>query len=182
MLKTSENPPTIFPVNSLEKSTCGQWRVAHTKSRNEKTLAWMLNRWDIPYFLPLVKKVTRNKQRALTSFLPLFSGYLFFCGDEKSRYKALTSNKIANIIDVVNQDRLVAELMQIHRALESGLPIDPYPNLLAGDRCRVIAGPLMGAEGILLRKKSMTRLLLEVEILGQAAAVEIDMELLEPVA
>ena len=180
MLKTSENPPIVFPLNSLEETTYGKWWIAHTKSRNEKVLAWMLNGWEIPYFLPLVKKVTRNKQRTLTSLLPLFSGYLFFRGDEQCRHKALTSNKIANVIEVVDQDRLTGELTQIYRALESGLPIDPYPNLRAGDRCRVIAGPLMGAEGTLLKKKSTTRLLLEVDILGQAAAVEIDMELLEP--
>jgi len=179
MLKLSENPPILYPEVTCVSEIDGQWWVAHTKSRNEKALAWMLNRWEIPYFLPLREKVTKRKQRVFRALLPLFSGYVFFCGSEDQRYRALTTNRIANVIEVSNQTKLIKELADIHRALDSGLPIDPHPYLKAGDRCRVMAGPLMGYEGIIVRKKNQTRILLQIDMLGQAAAVEIDTELLE---
>jgi hypothetical protein len=38
---------------------------------------------------------------------------------------------------------------------------------------RVKCGPLAGIEGILVRKKNVSRLVLNVEILGTAAAIEV---------
>jgi len=181
MLKLSENPPIIYPNDAKIEEIEGQWRVAHTKSRNEKALAVTLGNWEIPYFLPLTEKVTKRKQRVFKSLLPLFSGYVFFCGGQDQRHQAMTTNRIANIIEVTDQTKLITELSNIQVAMASGLPIDPHPYLKAGNRCRVIAGPLMGFEGVVIRKKNKTKILLEIDILGQAAAVEIDSELLERV-
>jgi len=181
MLKISDNPPVVYPINSVIESIYGQWRVAHTKARNEKALARSLQQWEIPYFLPMREKLSIRSGRKFKTLLPLFSGYLFFCGDDDKRYKALTTNRIAHVIEVVDQQGLIGELTQIHRALQGGLELDPHPYLKEGIRCRVIAGPLMGLEGIVLRKKSVTRLVLQVDMLGQAAAAEIDADLLEPI-
>ena len=179
MLKVGDNPPIVHPeVDSLGEMA-GQWWVAHTKARNEKSLAWSLYRWDIGYFLPLREKVTVRKGRRIKSVLPLFSGYVFFNGDEESRYRALTTNRIAQVIEVLDQSQLVRELGQIHQALAQGAPLDPHPYLKSGTHCRVKAGPLMGMEGMVVRKKGLTKLILRVDILGQAAAVEIEGDLLE---
>ena len=179
MLKIEENPPIAYPELPLEQFE-GPWRVAHTKSRNEKALAWQLNRWGIPYFLPLIPHTYRRNGRKFQSMLPLFSGYVFFCGDDEKRYQTLTTNRVSQIIEVIDQNGLLRELNQINRALNSGLPVDPHPYLKEGTRCRVKAGPLMGFEGIVIQKKNVFRILLKVEMLGQAAAVEIDADVLEP--
>jgi transcriptional antiterminator RfaH len=179
MLKLEDNPPAVFPEVSDITDIYGDWWVARTKSRSEKVLAQILCRREIPYFLPLVEKISKRRGRRIKSLLPLFSGYLFFCGDQETRHQVLTTNKTAQLLDVVDQDTFVHDLSQIHRALNAGLPIDPHPELTPGKRCRVIAGPLEGAEGILLRRKNLVRILLQVEILGQAAAVEIDADFLE---
>jgi transcription antitermination factor NusG len=131
--------------------------------------------------LPLRAKLTVRKGRRFKSLLPLFSGYVFFNGNEDTRYTALTSNRIAQVIEVVDQSKLVHELNQIHSALSKGAPLDPHPHLQQGDRCRVIGGPFVGTEGFLLQKKNLTKLVLQVDILGQAAAMEIDADLLEPI-
>lgn len=181
MLKLSENPPILFPEDANLKEIEGQWWVAHTKSRNEKALAWNLAKREIAYFLPLLQKTSRRKGRTYKTLHPLFSGYLFFCGDIEKRQLALMTNRIAQVIEVADQETLIQELVSIHQALSSGLPVDPHPHIKSGDRCRVIDGPLKGAEGFFDRKKNQTRILLQVDILGQCAAVEIDSELLEPI-
>ena len=181
MLKISENPPILHPDYGSVSEITGLWWVAHTKARNEKALAWNLMQAQIPYFLPLREKLSVRKGRKFKSLLPLFSGYVFFCGDQDARYKALTTNRIAQVIEVVHQDSLIKEISQIHKALSQGARLDPHPYLKKGDRCRVISGPLVGMEGILLSKKKLTKLILKVDILGQAAAVEIDADLLEPI-
>jgi transcription antitermination factor NusG len=48
-----------------------------------------------------------------------------------------------------------------------------------GKRCRVIAGPLTDLQGIVVQAKKATRLVLQIDMLGQAASVEIDVDMLE---
>ncbi len=179
MLKLEENPPILYPETLDIEAATRPWWVAHTKSRNEKSLAWFLHKCDIGFFLPLREKQTHRKGRKLKTLMPLFSGYLFFCGDEEDRYRALTSNRIAQVLTVKDQAGLARELQQIYQALQSGLPMDVHPGLKKGMRCRVTQGPLTGVEGVIEERKNVTRILLKVEILGQAAAVEINPDFLE---
>ncbi len=179
MLKASENPPIIWPeVDSIRDFT-GLWWVAHTKSRNEKALAHDLIGKNINYFLPMTWKVQRRSHRTFRSLLPLFSGYLFFCGQENERVELLRTNRVANVIEVKDQARLVDELVQFERALRAGAPLTPYKYIRAGQRCRVIAGPLLGLEGVIVKAKGATRLVLQINMLGQAASVEIDIDMIE---
>ena len=181
MLKVSDNPAVLYPEDSGFEGSEGLWRVAHTKARNEKAFAWVLAKNEIQYFLPLREKVSVRGGRRLKSLLPLFSGYVFFCANEEQRHTALTSNRIAQVIEVIDQVGLKDELSQIHVALCSGLPVDPHPHLKNGDRCRVVGGPLRGAEGFVVRRKNVCQVVLQVSILGQAAGVEIDTDLVEPI-
>ena len=168
----------IWPEAESIEDFVGTWWVAHTKSRNEKALAWQMQRKGLNYFLPMNWKVSRSKGRTIRSLLPLFAGYLFFCGDENDRLAALQTNRVANIIAVDDQRRLVRELAPIERILRRGEQLKPHKYLKAGQRCRVTAGPLAGAEGI-VETGEQTRLVLQVDILGQATSVEIDMDMLE---
>jgi len=195
LLKTNENPPIIWtpqleksedaePLWPVNESVCeftGPWWVAHTKSRNEKALAHNLVRKNISYFLPMIWKLTRHRGRKFRSLLPLFSGYLFFCGRENQRLELLRTNRVANIIEVADQDKLICELTQIERALRTGEPVVPHRYIKKGRLCRVVAGPLAGLQGIVIRTKNATKLLLKIDMLGQAASLEVDIDAIEPV-
>jgi transcriptional antiterminator RfaH len=126
-------------------------------------------------------KVQRRTHRTLRSLLPLFSGYLFFCGQETERVELLRTNRVANVIIVKDQEKLLKELIQFEQALRAGAPLTPYKYIKAGQRCRVIAGPLLGLEGIVIQIKNVARLVLQIDMLGQAASVEIDIDLIEPI-
>ena len=179
MLKAEDNPPFIPPDVESIRDFVGQWWVAHVKSRNEKALAHDLLRKGVSYFLPMSWKVRRQSGRTIRSLLPLFSGYLFFCGRENERIELLRTNRVANLIVVNDQQTLVDELAQIENALRTGAPLTPHKYIKVGQRCRIIAGPLAGLTGIVVRTGNTARLLLQVDILGQAAAVEIDIDLIE---
>lgn len=179
MLKISENPPILWPEAQPIRDFAGLWWVAHTKSRNEKALAQDLIGKNISYFLPMTLRVHRRSHRTLKSLLPLFSGYLFFCGRENQRIELLRTNRVANLIEVKDQQKLIDELVQIEQAIRAGAPLIPHKYLKAGQWCRVIAGPLLGLEGIVVQTKNDTRLVLQVDMLGQAASVEIDIDMIE---
>ena len=180
MLKENENPPLAWPQETPLRDFTGLWWVAHTKSRNEKALAQDLISKNISYFLPMTWNVRRQRGRKIKSLLPLFSGYLFFCGQEKQRIELLRTNRVANIIEVKDQQRLIDELSQIEKALQTGVPITQHKYIKAGRRCRVTAGPMTDLQGIVLKTKNSTRLILQVDMLGQAASVEIDTDIIEP--
>jgi transcriptional antiterminator RfaH len=179
MLKVSENPPIIWPQAESIRDFSGQWWVVHTRSRNEKALAHDLISKNISYFLPMSWKVSRRSRRTVRSLLPLFSGYLFFCGQEDQRVELLQTNRVANLIEVNDQQTLLNELVQLDQALRAGAPLVPYKYIKAGQQCRVIAGPLIGMEGIVVRSKNAIRLVLQIDMLGQAASVEIDIDMIE---
>jgi len=182
MLKLSENPAIITPqVRSLSELK-GTWRIAYTKARFEKAFARDLLSHDIGYFLPMREKVIFSGGRKRRVMSPLFTSYVFFCGTEMDRYTAMTTNRLCHTIDVIDQEGLLKELVSIEKALLSHAVIDNYPGLPFGSLCRINSGPMMGIEGVVIRRcDTKARMVLEVTILGQGALVEIDADLLEPI-
>lgn len=179
MLKPEENPPTIWPPDKSIKDFQGVWWVAHTKSRNEKALAWQMQKKNISYFLPMTEKVYKKSRRVFRSMLPLFGGYLFFCCNEEQRIEVLKTNRVASLIEVKNQEHLITDLLPIEKAILSGAELAPFNYIKAGQRCKVIAGPLMGTEGLVTNDQNKTKLVLQIDMLGKATCLEIDSSLLE---
>ncbi len=179
MLKASENPPPIWPEAESIADFEGTWWVAHTKSRNEKALAWQMHNKSISYFLPMHWKVSKKRGRTFRSLLPLFAGYVFFCGEENDRLEVLKTNRVANIINVNDQQGFIADLCPIERLIRQGADLRPHKYIKTGQKCRVIAGALMGAEGIVSRSTGRTRLVLQIDMLGQATSVEVDTDYVE---
>ena len=179
MLKAEQNPPVSWPPDKSIKDFTGDWWVAHTKSRNEKALAHDLVQKNISYFLPMSWKIYHQHGRKTKTLLPLFGGYLFFCGNENQRVEVLRTNRVANTIEVKSPSALVDELVRIEKAILSGAHLEPHPYIKTGQKCRVKSGPLLGIEGIAENIKGISRLVLQIDILGQAASVEIDTDLIE---
>lgn len=175
-----DNPPIKpdddIPLGQFE----GTWWVVHTKPRQEKVLAWDLFRSGRRYFSPMYEATRRSKGRSWKAVLPLFPGYLFLCGNDDDRLFALQTNRIANILEVSDQAKLAEELSAIQQLLKSGLAVSSRSSLQKGVVCRIRSGPLAGLEGPIERRKGKARFVVNVSILSQAAMVEIDADLLEP--
>lgn len=170
-----ERSPVEVSVDQFD----GRWYVLHTKARNEKALSTELSRHRIQHFLPLVRKRRLYAGRVRTVELPLFAGYLFLCGEREERDFAVRTNRVANVLETPDQDRLRGELQQIQRVVTGHEGVEMYPGLVQGSRCRVIAGSLAGVEGVVLRRRGPWKVYLGVEMLGQSAELEIDPALLE---
>jgi len=179
LLKVDENPPAIWPPQETIAQFDGPWWVGHTKSRNEKALAWDLIHKGVCYFLPMSWKIRRQSGRTIRSLLPLFSGYIFFCARENQRVEVLRTNRVANLIAVKDQQKLLSELQQIEKTIRAGVVLTPHKFVKTGQVCRVAGGPLAGLQGIVVRTKSVARLVLQIDMLGQAASVEVDTEMIE---
>ena len=91
----------------------------------------------------------------------------------------LRTNRVAGLIEVIDQGRLVKDLSPIEKLLLEGGELVTHDFIAEGTKCKVIAGPLMGTEGVVIRSGEKTRLVLQVEMLGQATSVEISREMIE---
>jgi len=74
---------------------------------------------------------------------------------------------------------LIDELAQIEQALGTGAQLTPHNYIRAGQRCRVIGGALTGLLGIVEKTRGAMRLVLQIDMLGQAASVEINADMIE---
>ena len=170
-------PEDVFDLHGDERI----WWVAHTKSRREKALTALLRREGIGYFLPLSEKHYRSNGRTRWSVVPLFSGYVFFRGARIERYTALQTGHIARVIEVNEQERLIRELRQIERVVLMGAVVEPFPFAKVGERVRITDGPFAGLEGVIEMRKGNGRLILSVDAINQAVALEIETDRVEPV-
>jgi transcription antitermination factor NusG len=171
------------PEEAIPPQLPGRWWVAHTKPRNEKALALDLRALGVFAYLPLSHRVTRSRNtgRASRSIVPVFTGYVFFNAGDEQRRLAMTTNRIAGTLVVPNQGELIGQLWQIQRVLSSETEFEWGPSLVEGDWVRVVAGPLMGIEGVVSKRLKRTRLALNVKMLSQSVVVEVDRELLEKI-
>jgi transcription antitermination factor NusG len=163
---------------------CGpaDWYAVYTRHQHEKTAAESLSNNGIEVFLPTYGSVRKWKDRTKHLQLPLFPCYLFLRGGLDRRVKILSTPGVYSFVGIGGQPAAIqeTEIDAIRKAVNSGLRAEPFPFLQCGDRVRVKAGPLMGIEGILIRKKSSFRLILSAELLQKSIAVEVDAFSVEP--
>jgi len=158
----------------------GLWFVLHTKSRQEKIVADNLAQFDIPHFLPLISEVRYYGNRKCAVEEPMFPGYVFLRGTLEQAYQIDRTRRIANILRVADQGGLNWELANLAVAMQRRAVLQPYPYLKSGIRAEVRAGPFRGLQGVIEGRTGLTRLILQVRMLGQGVCIEIDGALLEP--
>lgn len=182
MLKLTDNPPmgTYIGSKSITESP-GTWWVAHTKARFEKAFAWDLVNRQIGYFLPMVQRTRISGGRKRHVMLPLFSSYVFICGDESIVHQAKMTNRLCQIINVPDQKTLIDELATIENALTGDAEVGLSPRPAMGKRCRIVNGALKGLEGAIVQRDRLVQIVLQVSILGQSALVEIEPDRVEMV-
>jgi transcriptional antiterminator RfaH len=177
--------PNCYPHNLLDEmpadSNDRRWWAVYTMSRQEKSLARQLHGMTVPYYLPLVSKVSRVSGRKVKSHLPVFGGYLFLYGSEEERVQALTTNRISRILPVPDTERMTSDLRNVRNLITAGAPLTVESRLQPGQRVRVKSGSLMGLEGLILSRRGESRLLIAVHYLQQGVSVQIDDYMVEPI-
>ena len=127
-------------------------------------------------FLPTIPKWSRWKDRKKKIDWPLFPGYCFARFDPANRLAVL---KCAGVVSIVSFNGEIAPIPDvqidgIRTLVESDLQYDPCPLIQEGMMVEVAHGPLKGVVGRLQRKGAHARLILSVDLIGQAVSVEVD--------
>ena len=156
-----------------------KWHVLHVRPRCEKKMAEYCVTQHVSHYLPLREETKVYQRRKVTVEKPVFPGYVFTVFNSEERMLVLKSHAVVRILEVLDQTRFVKELEQVRQALDVDPTLGACAAFEAGKRVRIGGGPFQGLEGIVQTVKGKTRVLLNVEMIGQAVAVEADMGLLE---
>ncbi len=170
-----------FEARAADESTAAKWYAVYTCVRHEKKVAEQMERRRMQGFVPLYRATHRWKDRRKEVVLALFPGYVFVHLALQDRLRVL---EIPGVVSLVgSQDKptpLAAEEIEPFRRAAGSVPMEPHPYLRTGLRVRLRRGPMVGLEGILLRRKEGLRLVVSIEILMRSVAVEVDEMDVEP--
>jgi len=156
-----------------------EWFVAHTLPRREKKLQEYCQREGILVTLPCCRVVHKYLRKNVVFSKPLFPGYVFLQLGSGQRQPVVQSDHVANLLVVHDQALFVQQLQGILQALESKLEVRLAPEIREGLKVRIKSGPLRGLEGWVERRQGMTTVLLRLDFIGQAAAVDMEADQLE---
>ena len=126
---------------------------------------------EIEHYLPLYQLSRRWKDgRRVTLQAPLFPSYIFVHAAHQERGKILG---VPGILSIVGTSRGASPLPAAEiESLRDGLHLHnakPHPFLTVGERARIRSGSLAGMQGIVLRHKNSTRIVLTLELICKAS-------------
>jgi transcription antitermination factor NusG len=153
-----------------------RWFAIWTRSRHEQVVREQLERKGYDVFLPTIIRWSRWKDRKKKIDWPLFPGYCFARFDFASRVPVLACSGVVSIVSFAAEPAPIpdAEIEAIRRLVESDLQYDPCPLITEGAVVEVVHGPLTGVVGRMVRKGAHDRLVLSVDLIGQAVSAEVD--------
>jgi transcription antitermination factor NusG len=173
----------VLKPEIVEPAAARNWYAVFTLPQNEKSVVKHLELRDVESFLPCYETVRlwKNRQRVRV-VLPLFPTYLFVHIGRRERAKVLQS---PGVLQIVGNGResipLPDKEVEFLRSGLHGEKVEPYKELVVGERVRVKYGVMQGVQGLLVRKHNSLRFVLTLELINQSAAIEVNAEDLEPV-
>ena len=158
------------------------WFAVRVKSNFERVSTEILKGKGYETYLPTFRQLRKWSDRTKVTEVPLFPGYVFAQFDADQKLPILTTPGVVHIVPPHRAPAPVdaAELNAVRLAIESGLPMGPYPFLEAGQRVVIRRGSMTGLEGILVEAKRNFRLVISVTLLQRSVAVEVDRDWVSP--
>jgi len=177
--------PSVYPDNLLDElavtDTERCWWVVYTRARQEKALARQLHALGVPFYLPLVPKVSMMGGRRVKSLLPLFSSYVFMFGDDVERIKTCDTKRVAHMFAPSSAQYVTRDLRYVRSLIELGVPLTVEARLLPGQRVRVKHRALLDVEGVIVSRRGGDQLVVAVNFLQQGVSILIDDFQVEPI-
>lgn len=170
-------------IGEVDRNASRQWYAVFTIPQNEKSAARHLGMRDIESFLPTYNslRVWKNRQR-VNLCLPLFPSYLFVRIGKPQRSAVLASPGVLRIVGNSREPLPIPETtIEFLRSDLCRQKIEPYRELVVGQKVRIRNGAMSGLQGVLVRKNNNLRFVLTIDLINQHAAVEVGAENLEPV-
>jgi transcription antitermination factor NusG len=171
-------------MEKINASLPYHWFAVYVKSRAEKKAQTELQFKNIEAFLPLQRKLRQWSDRKKWVEMPLISGYLFVRVSRKEYDSVLQSNHVVSYVRFEGTaaqipDRQIDYLKLMLK--QDNLDIEvTQESFEPGQLVEVVAGPMIGLRGKLVRIKGKNKVAIELEQLGYSALIEITTDDIRP--
>ena len=166
----------------LNQTASFPWYALQVASRCEKAVASGLALRGYCEFVPLFRSRRRWSDRFQDVDLPLFPGYVFCQLDVNHRLPALLIPGVVRIVGLGKTPIPVDEneIGAVQAVVRSGLLLQPWPFLKAGQSVTIAEGPLRSVTGILTQIDGSDRLVVSITLLQRSLAVAIPRRSVRP--
>jgi len=155
------------------------WHVLYLRPRSEKKVASLCEAHELAYYLPLRQETKIYQRRKVTVQKPMFPGYCFVSFEPDDRAHLLQTNHVISILVPPSEAVLEYQLDQIRQALAIDPALGAVEALREGRRVRIRGGVFAGIEGVVSSTRNAGKVRLNVELIGQAVAMDIDPDFIE---
>lgn len=151
-----------------------KWYIAYTFPKAERKVYKKLEIMGIKSFLPLHMVVRQWSDRKKMLEVPLFPNYLFVHTSGNERFEALQIKEIVKYVSFDGKPVTVPEALitSLDKMIKGNVEVSSE-EYCVGTPVKVTDGPFCGAEGVLIRKNSKTRLVIQIKALGRCVSVDI---------
>ncbi len=158
------------------------WYVFYTSPRAEKVVRQELDLRGYEVFLPITKKlrIWKNRQKKIVDQV-LFPSYIFVHTEERYLHKICQTPKIMTFLNCGGKaSKINVKCIEgIKQMLNLKQEISVEANFTEGEEVRIIQGPLMGYEGVLIKQKSKTRFGIRLQEINQTVFIDICTSMVE---
>ena len=153
------------------------WYALHVASLTERIVSRRLGDAGIESYYPWTMRPSKEKYRPEKE-QRLFPGYVFakFAICERTPVVSITQVLsilgTTNIPAVIPEHEIAAVRLLTHHSATVRLATCPY--LSAGESVVIQSGPLQGLQGIVVRVKGKSRLVVSISMLKQSICAELD--------
>jgi transcription elongation factor/antiterminator RfaH len=166
------------PSDDLKLRGREQWYVAQTLHHREKVAEIHLRAQGFRSFFPQFRRTVRHARKLREVVAPVFPGYIFVIFDtERDRWHSINGTVgVSRLLTALK--RPVPVPADVVQALIGAIDVSGYvllgANLCVGQVVRVVAGPFVGALGVLERLDGKGRVRVLLNIMGGQAPLMID--------
>jgi transcription antitermination factor NusG len=158
------------------------WFAAFTAPQSERIVIRHLDAFGVESFLPTFETIHVWKNRQKKKIVaPLFPSYVFVHVTKGERPRVFRAPGIIRLVGgSQGPTPIPATEIDVLRSDAFRSRLEPFRELVLGERVRIRSGPMQGVEGTLVRKKNSLRFVLSISLIHQYAALEIGAEDVEP--
>lgn len=149
------------------------WHAVYTRSRFEQKVASQFGQKGIDSYFPLRQSTKRWNNGQLAGSTALFPGYVFARFASEDRMRVIQTSGVVRVVGFGKTMESVPDedILKLRIALASGAFVQLHPYLRTGDRVRIVRGPLRDVEGILVREKRGSLLVLSVDLIARSVSI-----------
>ena len=155
------------------------WYAVSCKPRQEAVAEENLQRQGFNVYLPRIQVRRRRRGQWLDIVEALFPRYLFILIDpvQRSTAPVRSTRGVVGLVRFGGKPaevpaNVISELMRREDST-SGLHLDSRVQFCAGDSIKLVEGPLAGMEGVFNQEDGERRVIVLLELLGQANKVTV---------